>query len=87
LQDRGKHNGEGTAPGARLYVWTDAADSRFASRASQSNLKGAVEAAVCRNLTGEFNSDKSWNYTRWAVAVHDAYTSTRQFVGSGTCSP
>jgi hypothetical protein len=69
------------------YIWTDDPNSRFASRASQSNLKGAVETAVCRKLTDEFNSDKSWSYTRWAVAVHDAYTGTRQFVGSGTCTP
>ncbi|MFI8791994.1 serine/threonine protein kinase [Streptomyces sp. NPDC055105] len=69
------------------YVWTDDPNSRFANRASQSNLKGAVEAAVCRKLTVEFNSNKSWNYTRWAVAVYDAYTDTRQFIGAGNCTP
>ncbi|MGW7610849.1 serine/threonine protein kinase [Streptomyces sp. NPDC054766] len=69
------------------YVWTDDPNSRFASRASQSNLKGAVEEALCRKLTGEFKSNKTWNYTRWAVAVFDPYTGTRQFIGSGTCTP
>ncbi|BAU87387.1 serine/threonine protein kinase [Streptomyces laurentii] len=67
------------------YVWTDDPNSRFASHASQSNLRGTVEEAVCRKLTLEFHNNKSWPYTRWAVAVYDAYTGTRQFIGSGTC--
>lgn len=69
------------------YVWTDDPDNRFASRASQSNLKGAVEEAVCRKLIAEFNSNRSWNYTHWAVAVYNPYTNERQFIGSGTCTP
>ncbi|MFF2502364.1 serine/threonine protein kinase [Streptomyces sp. NPDC058067] len=69
------------------YVWTDDPNNRFASHASQSNLTSTVEAAVCRKLTVEFNSNKSWNYTRWAVAAYDTYTATRQFIGSGTCTP
>lgn len=67
------------------YVWTDDPYSRFTSRASQSNLTSAAEEAVCRKLTHEFRSNKSWLYTRWAVAVYDSYTGTRQFIGSGTC--
>ncbi|WP_405988043.1 serine/threonine-protein kinase [Streptomyces sp. NBC_00986] len=69
------------------YVWTDDPNSRFASRASQSNLKGAAEKALCGKLTAEFKSNKTWNYTHWAVAVFDPYTGTRQFIGSGTCTP
>ncbi|MFE6843453.1 serine/threonine-protein kinase [Streptomyces sp. NPDC057686] len=69
------------------YVWTDDPNDRFASRASQSNLKHAVEEAVCRRLTAEFHSNRSWNYTRWAVAVYNPYTHGRQFLGSGTCTP
>ncbi|MCJ0874309.1 hypothetical protein [Streptomyces sp. AP-93] len=69
------------------YVWTDDPNNHFASRASQSNLKGAIEEAVCRKLAAEFNSNKSWNYTRWTVAVHNAYTNDRQFIDSGTCTP
>ncbi|MCX4626476.1 serine/threonine-protein kinase [Streptomyces sp. NBC_01443] len=69
------------------YVWTDDPDNRFASRASQSNLKGAVEEAVCRKIIAEFNSNRSWNYTHWAVAVYNPYTNERQFIGSGTCTP
>ncbi|MFB7938803.1 serine/threonine protein kinase [Streptomyces sp. NPDC056049] len=68
------------------YVWTDDPNSRFTSRASQSNLRGTVETAVCRKLTLEFHNNKSWEYTRWSVAVYDSYTSTHQFIGSGTCS-
>ncbi|MEU2234982.1 serine/threonine protein kinase [Streptomyces vietnamensis] len=67
------------------YVWTDDPNSRFTSHACQSNLRGTVEEAVCRKLTLEFHN-KSWEYTRWSVAVYDSYTSTRQFIGSGTCS-
>ncbi|WP_371635128.1 hypothetical protein OG988_06225 [Streptomyces zaomyceticus] len=67
------------------YVWTDDPNSRFTSHASQSNLRGTVEEAVCRKLTLEFHNNKSWEYTRWSVAVYDAYTGTRQFIGSGTC--
>ncbi|MEV8626926.1 serine/threonine-protein kinase [Streptomyces sp. NPDC051079] len=67
------------------YIWTDDPNNRFTSRASQSNLTGAVEKAVCRKLTLEFHSNKSWEYTRWAVAVYDAYAGTRKFIGSGTC--
>lgn len=43
------------------YVWTDDPNSRFTSRASQSNLRGAVEEAVCRKLTVEFQRNKSWD--------------------------
>ncbi|MGW1818512.1 serine/threonine protein kinase [Streptomyces sp. NPDC002125] len=67
------------------YIWTDDPNNHFTSRASQSNLTGAVEEAVCRKLTLESHSNKSWEYTRWAVAVYDAYADTRQFIGSGTC--
>ncbi|MCM9083200.1 serine/threonine protein kinase [Streptomyces spororaveus] len=69
------------------YVWTDDPNNRFASRAAQSNLKGAVEEALCRKLMEEFNTNKSWKYTRWTVAVRNAYTNGRQFIGSGTCTP
>ncbi|MFF8837297.1 serine/threonine protein kinase [Streptomyces sp. NPDC015130] len=69
------------------YVWTDDPNSRFTSHASQSNLRGTVEEAVCRKLTLEFHNNKSWQYTRWAVAVYDAYAGTRQFIGAGTCAP
>ncbi|MFJ6016694.1 serine/threonine protein kinase [Streptomyces sp. NPDC092952] len=67
------------------YVWTDDPNSRFTSHASQSNLRGTAEEAVCRKLTLEFRNNKSWQYTHWSVAVYDSYTGTRQFVGSGTC--
>ncbi|MER5965243.1 hypothetical protein [Streptomyces sp. NPDC002057] len=67
------------------YVWTDNPNSRFTSHASQSNLRGTVEEAVCRKLTLEFHNNKSWEYTRWSVAVYDAYTGTRQLIGAGTC--
>ncbi|WP_327165272.1 serine/threonine-protein kinase [Streptomyces zaomyceticus] len=67
------------------YVWTDDPNSRFTSHVSQSNLRSTVEEAVCRKLTLEFHNNKSWEYTRWSVAVYDAYTGTRQFIGSGTC--
>ncbi|MCM2388280.1 serine/threonine-protein kinase [Streptomyces albipurpureus] len=69
------------------YVWTADPDNRFGSRASQSNLQGAVEEAVCRKLTAEFNADKKWNYTRWTVAAYDPYIGGRQFIGSGVCTP
>ncbi|MGA5068288.1 serine/threonine protein kinase [Streptomyces exfoliatus] len=68
------------------YVWTDDPNGRFTSRASQANLAGTVEEAVCRKLMEEFNNNRSWNYTRWAVAVYDTYTNGRQFIGSGTCT-
>ncbi|MFB6839730.1 serine/threonine protein kinase [Streptomyces sp. NPDC056361] len=68
------------------YVWTDDPNSRFTSRASQSTLAGTVEASLCRSLMEEFHRNRSWNYTRWAVAVYDEYTGTRQFVDSGTCT-
>lgn len=68
------------------YVWTDDPRGRFTNRAAQSNLAGAVEEAVCRELMDEFHGNRTWKYTRWAVAVHDTYTEERQFVGSGTCT-
>ncbi|WP_328903740.1 hypothetical protein OHR86_30770 [Streptomyces sp. NBC_00441] len=67
------------------YVWTDDPNSRFTSHASHSNLRGTVEEAVCRKLTLEFHSNKSRRYTRWAGAVYDPYTGTRQFIGAGAC--
>ncbi|MEU5400813.1 protein kinase [Streptomyces sp. NPDC005963] len=69
------------------YVWTDDPNNRFGSRASQSNLQGAVEEAVCRSLTAEFTANKKWSYTRWTVAAYDPYMGERQFIGSGTCNP
>ncbi|MER7536941.1 protein kinase [Streptomyces sp. NPDC097704] len=68
------------------YVWTDDPNGRFTSHFTQSTLAGTVEKAVCRKLMEEFNSNRSWNYTRWAVAVHDTYTDRRPFMGSGTCA-
>lgn len=67
------------------YVWTNDPRGRFASRASQSNLSGTVEERLCRALAAEFHADASWPYIRWALAVHDEYTRTRQFISSGTC--
>lgn len=69
------------------YVWTDDPADRFAGRAARSNLRGAVREAVCRGLTAEFHRNRSWNYTRWSLAVRDAHTNGRQFLGSGTCAP
>lgn len=69
------------------YVSTDDPNGRFASHAPQSNLTGATEKALCAELTAEFKSNTTWNYTHWAVAVFDPYTGTRQFSGSGTCAP
>ncbi|MFE5853467.1 serine/threonine-protein kinase [Streptomyces sp. NPDC056500] len=69
------------------YVWTADPNNRFGSRASQSNLEGAVEEAVCRTHTAEFNANKKWDYPRWTVAAWDPFIAERQFIGSGSCTP
>ncbi|MET8028939.1 serine/threonine protein kinase [Streptomyces avermitilis] len=67
------------------YVWARDPDGALMGRAQRANFQDAVSKTVCRNLTAEYNSNKTWNYTRWSVAVYEGNSRTPELIGSGEC--
>lgn len=68
------------------YVWARDTDEALIGRAQRANFQDAVSKTVCRKLTAEYNGDKTWNYTRWSVAVYEGNSRIPELIGSGECT-
>lgn len=67
------------------YVWARDTDGALIGRAQRANFQDAVSTTLCRKLTAEYNSNKTWNYTRWSVAVYEENSRIPELIGSGEC--
>ncbi len=67
------------------YVWARDTNEVLVGRAQRSNFQDAVSTTVCPKLTAEYRADKTWNYTRWSVAVMEANSRIPEIIASGEC--
>jgi hypothetical protein len=68
------------------YVWARDTDEALMGRAQRADFQDAVSKTVCRKLTAEYNSNTTWNYTRWSVAVYEGNSRIPELMGSGECT-
>ncbi|MGQ4383477.1 serine/threonine-protein kinase [Streptomyces sp. SAS_270] len=69
------------------YVWARDTDGALTGRAQRANFQDSVSTILCRKLTAEYHSNKTWNYTRWSVAVYEGNSRVPEPLGSGECTP
>jgi hypothetical protein len=69
------------------YVWARDTNEVLMGRAQRANFQDAVSQTVCQKLTAEYNSNKTWRYTRWSVAVFEANSRIPELIASGECIP
>ncbi|QYX83426.1 protein kinase [Streptomyces akebiae] len=70
-----------------VYVWALDGNGALSGRAQQSHFQDVVTKAACPKLLAEYNSDKHWNYTHWAVAAYQGNSAWPQLFSSGNCLP
>ncbi len=68
------------------YVWARDTDGVLIGRAQRSDFQDAVSMPLCQKLTAEYNSNQTWNYTRWSVVVYEGNSRVPELIGSGECS-
>jgi hypothetical protein len=68
------------------YVWARDTDGVLMGRAQRANFQDAVSKTVCQKLTAEYDSNRTWNYTRWSVAVYQGNSRVPKLLGSGECT-
>ncbi|MGW4817480.1 hypothetical protein ACWEP4_00535 [Streptomyces sp. NPDC004227] len=68
------------------YVWARDTDGALIGRAQRANFQDAVSTTLRRKLTAEYNSNQTWNYTRWSVAIYEGNSRVPELIGSGECT-
>ncbi|MFB7116060.1 hypothetical protein [Streptomyces sp. NPDC056291] len=68
------------------YVWARDTNGVLIGRAQRANFQDAVSTTVCRKLTAEYHSNRTWSYVRWSVAVYEGNSRVPELLGSGECS-
>lgn len=69
------------------YVWAWDGYGALIGRAQKAHFQDVVSKTACRHLMAEYHSNKSWNYTRWSVAVYQGNSGVPELVASGNCAP
>ncbi|MFG2352670.1 protein kinase [Streptomyces sp. NPDC048521] len=67
------------------YVWARDTDGVLVGRAQRANFQDAVSTILCPKLTAEYHRNRSWNYTRWSVAVLEGNSRIPELITSGEC--
>ncbi|MFF0170896.1 serine/threonine-protein kinase [Streptomyces prasinus] len=69
------------------YVWASDSSGVLIGRAQRSNFQGVTSSTLCPKMLAEYKANKSWNYTRWSVAVYPAGEAEPEIISSGICTP
>ncbi|MER5435867.1 protein kinase [Streptomyces sp. NPDC002588] len=70
-----------------MYVWAQDGSGALAGRAQQTHFQDVVTKTACPRLLAEYNSNKHWDYTHWAIAAYQGNSSWPQLFTSGNCLP
>ncbi|MEV8547593.1 serine/threonine-protein kinase [Streptomyces sp. NPDC051572] len=70
-----------------MYVWAWDGAGALAGRAQQSHFQDVVAKTACPRLLSEYNANKHWNYTHWAIAAYEGNSGQPQLFTSGDCLP
>ncbi|WP_328869637.1 hypothetical protein OHT76_05680 [Streptomyces sp. NBC_00287] len=70
-----------------MYVWAWDGSGALAGRAQQSHFQDVVTKTACPKLLAEYNTNKNWNYTHWAIAAYQGNSAWPQLFTSGDCLP
>lgn len=67
------------------YVWIRDDNAQLVGRAQRANFQDVATRTACRKLLAEYRADRTWQYTRWSVAVFEGNSGVPEFTGSGDC--
>ncbi|MDX3115753.1 serine/threonine-protein kinase [Streptomyces scabiei] len=70
-----------------MYVWAYDDAGALAGRAQQAHFQDVVGKVVCPRLLAEYNTDKHWTYTHWAIAAYQGNNASPQLFTAGDCLP
>ncbi|MFF3889261.1 serine/threonine protein kinase [Streptomyces sp. NPDC001914] len=70
-----------------MYVWAHDGSGALGGRAQQSHFQDVVSKTACPRLLAEYNTNKHWNYTHWAIAAYQGNSAWPQIFTSGDCLP
>ncbi|MFF4363783.1 serine/threonine protein kinase [Streptomyces sp. NPDC001604] len=70
-----------------MYVWAQDGSGALAGRAQQTHFQDVVIKTACPRLLAEYNSNKHWDYTHWAIAAYQGNSAWPQLFTSGNCLP
>ncbi|WP_434090818.1 serine/threonine-protein kinase [Streptomyces asoensis] len=70
-----------------MYVWVFDGEGALAGRAQQAHFQDVVSKTACPKLLAEYNSNRQWDYTRWAIAAYQGNSAWPQLFTSGNCLP
>ncbi|MFJ3673352.1 serine/threonine protein kinase [Streptomyces sp. NPDC090106] len=70
-----------------MYVWALDGSGALAGRAQQTHFQDVVTKTACPQLLAEYNTNKPWDYTHWAIAAYQGNSAWPQLFTSGNCLP
>ncbi|GAA1040117.1 serine/threonine-protein kinase [Streptomyces murinus] len=70
-----------------MYVWAFDGSGALTGRAQQTHFQEVITKTACPRLLAEYNSNKQWVYTHWAIAAYQGNSASPQLFTSGNCLP
>lgn len=70
-----------------MYVWAWDGSGVLTGRAQQAHFQDVVTKTACPRLLAEYNANKEWIYTHWAIAAYQGNSAWPQLFTSGNCLP
>nr|WP_277922391.1 serine/threonine-protein kinase [Streptomyces sp. Root264] len=70
-----------------MYVWAFDGEGALIGRAQQAHFQDVVSKTACPQLLAEYNSNRQWDYTRWAITAYQGNSAWPQLFTSGNCLP